>query len=134
MRYYLSVYLMLLSMYIIPAHSESHHPQEFLKSISGTKDEGAQIYTHFCVNCHAEKPVIPLGAPRFGVQEDWKSRLKQGFDVLFLHTDEGLNAMPPRGGCFECTDRQLALTIISMLPKESQKSLLNDLGAHKNYK
>lgn len=131
---YLSAYLMILFVFSVQVHSESHRPQEFLKSISGAKDEGEQIYNHYCVNCHAQKPLIPLGAPRIGEKMDWKLRLKQGFDALFVHTDEGFNAMPPRGGCFECSDRQIALAIINMVPKEAQKGLLNDLEAHKKYK
>lgn len=134
MRGYLGVYLLILNVFAAPTYSDSHHPQEFLKSISGTKDEGEQIYNHYCVNCHAQKPLISLGAPRIGEQNDWKLRLKQGFDVLFLHTDEGFNAMPPRGGCFECSDRQLALAIVNMVPKDARKGLLNDLRDHKKYK
>lgn len=101
--------------------ASSHHPQEFLHSLRGSKTEGKQIYTHFCANCHASRALIPLGAPRIGEDMDWKFRLKQGMDVLFKHTDEGFNAMPARGGCFECTDKQLMLTILFMLPKNVQK-------------
>jgi len=103
----------------MPVNANSHHPQEFLQSISGTKNEGEQIYNHFCVNCHANKPLISLGAPRIGVKSDWQLRLKQGMEVLFKHTDEGMNAMPARGGCFECTDKQLMLAILFMLPKKT---------------
>jgi len=42
--------------------------------------------------------------------------------------------MPPRGGCFECTDDQLLLAIITMLPEDAQKTLLNELRDHKKYK
>lgn len=104
----------------LPVHAESHHPQEFLQSVRGTKNEGEQIYHHFCVNCHADKPLIALGAPRIGEENDWKLRLKQGMDILFKHTSEGLNAMPPRGGCFECTDEQLMLVIHFMLPEQKK--------------
>ncbi|KTD42054.1 c-type cytochrome [Legionella parisiensis] len=121
------VYVVTLLMFQLPVHAESHHPQEFLQSISGAKDEGEQIYNHFCVNCHANKPLIPIGAPRIGEKADWKIRLKQGMDVLFKHTDEGLNAMPPRGGCFECTDEQLMNVIQYMLPKQPKKESLNNL-------
>lgn len=103
------------------AKANSHHPQEFLQAISGSKNEGEQIYNHYCVNCHALKPIIPLGAPRFGEKTDWQIRLKQGMSVLFKHTDEGLGNMPPRGGCFECTDKQLLLAIKYMLPNEAKK-------------
>src|SRR5690242_11589916 len=97
---------MLLLVFIISfpfTFAYAHKPQEFLKGIAGSKDEGLQIVNHFCSNCHALKPLIPLGAPRFGIKEEWSNRVKQGMSALFKHTDEGLNAMPPRGGCFECT-------------------------------
>ena len=105
----------------LPVYADSHHPQEFLQSITGAQNEGEQIYNHFCVNCHASKPLISLGAPRLGEESDWKIRLKQGMKKLFQHTDEGLNAMPPRGGCFECTDKQLMNAIQFMLPKQPKK-------------
>ncbi|KTD62835.1 c-type cytochrome [Legionella shakespearei] len=127
-------YIIIVCLIFSTGHTESHHPQDFLKSIKGAPDEGEQIYNHFCVNCHALKPLIPLGAPRKGELGDWKERLKQGFDVLFKHTDEGFNAMPARGGCFECTDEQLGLSIITMVPKEAQKDLLNALRDYKKYK
>ena len=98
----------------------SHHPQDFLKRISGSPNEGALIVKHYCANCHALKPQIQLGAPRIGQSEDWNSRIKQGIDSLFTHTDEGINAMPARGGCFECSDKQLMLAIEYMLPKKAK--------------
>lgn len=100
--------------------SASHHPQTFLSQIAGKKDEGKQIVQHFCIHCHGKQPLIPLGAPRIGVSSDWKLRIKQSMDVLFKHTSEGLKAMPARGGCFECTDEQLMLSIIEMLPESLQ--------------
>jgi cytochrome c5 len=111
------IHTIILLFFQLSAYAEAHHPQQFLQSISGGKNEGKQIYSHFCVNCHAHKPLIQLGAPRIGFETDWKARLKQGMNILFKHTDEGLNAMPPRGGCFECTDKQLMLAIEFMLPK-----------------
>ncbi|MBI2785850.1 MAG: cytochrome c5 family protein [Legionella longbeachae] len=117
-----------------PIHATPHHPQEFLQSVSGAKNEGEQIYNHFCVNCHASKPLISIGAPKVGVENDWKMRLKQGMTVLFNHTNEGINAMPSRGGCFECTDKQLMLAIDFMLPKPANESSTNTLKDHKKNK
>lgn len=131
---YFCVYLVILTLFFPPVYADSHQPEKFLKSIAGTKNEGKQIYTHFCINCHAQKPLISLGAPRAGEEGDWKPRLQQGFDALFKHTDEGLNAMPPRGGCFECTDNQLMLSILEMVPNSSKKELLNKLRDHKKSK
>lgn len=111
--------------------AESHHPQVFLNTIKGSKNEGEQIVQHFCSNCHAVKPLIPLGAPRMQQKEEWEPRIKGGLKQLLEHTENGFNAMPPRGGCFECTDRQLILAIMAMLPDELAKVLLVE---HKVYK
>jgi cytochrome c5 len=94
----------------------SHHPQQFLESIRNTEEEGTQIVTHFCANCHAIKPLIELGAPKMHQDCDWHLRIKQGLDGLLKHTAEGYGAMPARGGCFECSDLQLKLAILAMLP------------------
>lgn len=112
-----------LSLWVISAHSNSHHPQDFLKTIQGTKNEALQIYNHFCANCHAKKPLIPLGAPRIGEEADWQPRLKQGLKVLLAHVNEGWNAMPPRGGCFECSDEQLMLSVLFLLPDNLKKDI-----------
>jgi cytochrome c5 len=125
--YLFSIYTLILLMFQLPLYAKSHHPEEFLKSISKSNNEGEQIYNHFCVTCHANKPLISVGAPRIGVASDWKDRVAQGMDLLFKHTDEGLNAMPPRGGCFECTDKQLKRAIHFMLKNDS----LNKLEVHK---
>ncbi|PJD93434.1 MAG: cytochrome c5 family protein [Legionella sp.] len=89
----------------------THHPQAFLDKISGTKTEGEEVVKHFCATCHATHPLIPLGAPRMGIANDWVLRLKQGKAVLFQHTADGFGAMPARGGCFECSDVQLKRAI-----------------------
>lgn len=109
----------------------SHHPQDFLHSIQGKPDEGTQIVHHFCANCHAPKPLIELGAPKIGQESDWQSRVKEGMKTLFNHSADGLNAMPARGGCFECSDEQLVLAILAMLPESLRKALVIDLRAHK---
>jgi len=101
-------------------HAASHHPQEFLYKIQGAPDEGKQIVAHFCTNCHAVKPLIPLGAPKTGKCADWQPRLKKGLKNLFHNTSVGYNNMPPRGGCFECSDKQLYLAIMALLPKSKK--------------
>lgn len=130
----LFISILILWSFFISTYAQSHHPQDFLIQIQGAKDEGKQIYNHFCVNCHAKKPLIELGAPKIGDAQDWSLRLKQGMNILFQHTDEGLNAMPPRGGCFECTDNQLLLSIIEMLPKSAKNELVSGLVVHKKGK
>lgn len=116
--YYSNVLLMFFC--LTTADAASHHPQTFLDSIQGSKTEGAQIAQHYCAMCHAEKPMVPLGAPRMGHSDDWTQRMKQGMTVLFQHAEEGFNAMPARGGCFECSDEQLRMAILSILPNKKK--------------
>ena len=129
MRHLWPVYLLFFRCFSL--YEDTHRPQDFLNKIKGSKDEGAQIYQHYCVNCHAQKPIIPLGAPRFGETSDWSERLNQNIEVFFQHTEEGLNAMPARGGCFECSDEQLALALVEMLPIKDKKRIFNELKDHK---
>lgn len=129
------VMISLLSCLVLtPSQADSHHPQEFLESIKGRKDEGNQIVQHFCISCHAVKPLIQLGAPKIDQETDWSPRIKKGIHSLIEHTEEGFNAMPARGGCFECTDEQLILAILAMLPEQLRKASLNDLRDHKKNK
>ena len=58
-------------------------------------------YNKACTVCHAAGVA---GAPKFGSAEDWKPRLAKGVDKLVLSVKNGLNAMPPRGMCADCTD------------------------------
>ena len=116
-KYTAKWYFLLMLPFITAA---THHPQDFLNSIAGSKDEGQKIVAHFCANCHAAKPVIPLGAPRIGNKGDWHIRVKNGLDNMLKNTDEGYNSMPARGGCFECSEEQLRLAIIAMLPEMSK--------------
>lgn len=123
----LSAFMAMLAVFLFsipPSHANSHHPQAFLKKIAGTAQEGQQIVEHYCSSCHAEKPLIAIGAPKIGQISDWEWRVKPGMKSLFKHTDEGLNAMPPRGGCFECSDQQLILAIEAMLPTEFLKKII----------
>jgi|GEM_PF-4218619 len=98
-----------------------HHPEEFLKSIQNDPEAGKKIYQQFCSTCHDKNPSIDLGAPRIGVHRDWDTRMKNGLDGLLTVTQVGLNQMPARGGCFECSDAQLKAAIIYMLPQPPPK-------------
>lgn len=107
---------------VLPAFAAEHHPEEFLASVEGTPHAGEKIYDHFCSSCHARKPLIPLGAPRIGVKSDWTPYTKsQSIDTMVKVIDSGVGAMPPRGGCFECTDQDLKAAIEYMLPDDTKK-------------
>ena len=107
--------IILIFVFPLLSFAASHHPQDFLNKIHGKPDEGAQIVKHFCALCHAENPQIPMGAPRIGIKSEWSSRTPLGLQTLYQHVADGYNAMPARGGCFECSDEQLLLAIKAML-------------------
>jgi len=113
-------WLLILILLTCNVHAANHHPKIFLQKIMGDPHEGQLIVNHYCATCHAQHPLIPLGAPRQQKLEDWQPRLKQNLKQLFKHVDEGFNAMPARGGCFECTDHQLYLAILALLPKSTK--------------
>lgn len=112
-------FLMLLSCSI--ALASSHHPQEIIKKAQ-KNEPGKIIYGHFCANCHNKRPKISLGAPRFRLKEDWQQRLEQPRDDLLVHLYEGRGLMPARGGCFECSDKDLLQALEYMLPKKNNIS------------
>ena len=88
-----------------------HYPALFVKQIQNDPEAGKKIFQEFCSACHASEPRIDVHAPRIGVASDWKFRRQMGMPVLLKITINGIGAMPARGGCFECNDEQLQMTI-----------------------
>lgn len=95
----------------------THHPQVFLKEIEHSAKPEEEIYKHFCSNCHASHPMIPLGAPCLGDAKAWQLRMAKGKKQLLEHTLNGYRLMPARGGCFECSDAQLEAVVDWMISK-----------------
>jgi cytochrome c5 len=70
--------------------------------------EAATLYNQSCIACHASGAA---GAPRKGDAAAWAPRLAQGPETLLKHTKEGINAMPPKGMCMDCTDDEFKALI-----------------------
>ncbi|MFV0574582.1 MAG: c-type cytochrome [Vibrio sp.] len=77
---------------------------------SGPRD-GATVYGTFCVACHGTGV---SGAPKKGDAADWAPRVAQGEETLIKHALEGLNAMPPKGTCMDCSDDEIKAAIEHM--------------------
>tara|TARA_B110000879_G_C10971453_1_gene431587 strand:- start:55 stop:528 length:474 start_codon:yes stop_codon:yes gene_type:complete len=108
-------------LFTLSAHSQPHqfhHPNDLMASITAEKNPGKKIYQSFCANCHDVEPLIQLNAPKFRHTDDWALILKQTPKQRFQNVSQGLNAMPARGGCFECSDELLKQAIDYMLPKK----------------
>jgi len=74
--------------------------------------DGESLYGTFCVACHS---IGVAGAPKFGSADDWAPRLAKGKDSLLSNALNGLNAMPPRGTCGDCSDEEIEEAIEYML-------------------
>lgn len=76
--------------------------------------DGKTLYEQYCTVCHSTGVA---GAPKFRSAEDWKPREAKGIDGLLRSATQGLNAMPPRGTCPDCTDAELKAAIQYMQPQ-----------------
>lgn len=79
------------------------------------KAPGQDVYEQYCVTCHRDGVA---GAPKFRDAGDWRARLaKQNLDSLTASAIHGLNAMPAKGTCQECTDADIKAAISYMVPQ-----------------
>ncbi len=76
---------------------------------------GEEVYKQFCFACH---DAGVGGAPLLHDVDAWAPRLAQDADILWQHTLNGINAMPPKGTCMGCSDDELkAATAFMSGPK-----------------
>lgn len=76
-------------------------------SASGPRS-GEDVYEATCKNCHG--PGV-LGAPKKGSADEWAPRLEKGFDTVLANAINGINSMPPKGTCGDCSDEELSEAI-----------------------
>ncbi len=79
---------------------------------AGEARTGEEIYTTKCFSCHASGVG---GAPKLGDTAAWAPRVANGMDKLFDNAWNGINAMPPRGICMDCSEEEFKDTIQYML-------------------
>jgi len=74
---------------------------------------GKAIYDGACGACHASGV---LGAPKLQVAAEWQPRLdEKGFDQVWKNAISGINAMPAKGACGDCTDDDIKTAIEYMI-------------------
>lgn len=96
-----------------PAQASSAAPQ--VEQVAVKKSPEQAIYEQYCVVCHRDGVA---GAPKFRDEADWKPRLaKQNLDSLTATAIKGLNAMPAKGTCQECSEADLKAAIKYMVPQ-----------------
>ena len=92
-----------------------HNPESFAKQLVGNPHAGEIVYQSYCSHCHANKPQIPVTAPRIKDAAQWAALNTLGEDKLLQLTIAGHGAMPARGGCFECDEKSLRLALQYLL-------------------
>ena len=63
-----------------------------------------EIYQSKCLGCHGTGAA---GAPKLGDAGAWAPRITKGMESLLANATNGLNAMPPKGLCMECSEADL---------------------------
>lgn len=74
--------------------------------------DGSTVYNTYCLACHMSGIA---GAPKVGDASTWEGRTEKGIDGLLATAKSGLNVMPPKGNCQDCSDTELTAAIQHML-------------------
>lgn len=72
--------------------------------------DGRTVYNTSCVACHAPGNVM-VSSPKLGDKDEWARRLHKGLDQTTDNAMKGLGAMPPKGGCMDCTRAEIRSAI-----------------------
>jgi len=94
-----------------PGLSQTHDPVQFIAALQHDQKRAEKIAQQFCLSCHAKQPVIATQAPRLGDRTSWQRYQQLTNKELLALVQHGVGEMPPRGGCFECSDTLLMETI-----------------------
>lgn len=78
--------------------------------------DGQKVFQSSCQACHATGVA---GAPKLGDKEAWAPRIAKGNDALLSSVKNGLNAMPPKGGCMGCSDEELDAAVTYLVEQGS---------------
>lgn len=75
---------------------------------------GDAVYNTACVACHASGAA---GAPITGDQAAWSPRIGKGVATLVKNSINGINAMPPKGMCMDCSDDEIKAAVEYMVER-----------------
>lgn len=74
--------------------------------------EPVDIYNTYCTACHASGVA---GAPVLGDVAAWDERMSKGIETVYANAINGINAMPPKGTCADCSDDEIKAVVDYML-------------------
>jgi len=101
---------------------ESLQAKDAVETVAATEASssrgGEEIYSAKCAMCH---DAGIAGSPKTGDAAAWTARIAQGEAVLIEHAINGFQGgagmMPPKGGCFDCTDEEISAAVEYMVAK-----------------
>lgn len=79
--------------------------------------DGFDVEASYMASCFACHSTGAAGAPKVGPgnAEAWAPRMEKGMDAVVANAITGMNAMPPKGLCFTCTDDDLRALVEYMV-------------------
>ena len=83
----------------------------FIVASGSWADSALDTYNRTCRICHDNGVG---GAPKTGDVDAWRPRLEKGMESLIRATNRGVNGMPPKGMCYECSDQDYEALISYM--------------------
>ena len=77
-----------------------------------------QKYMASCFACHSTGAA---GAPKVGagMAVEWEPRLEKGLDTIVQNAINGVNTMPAKGLCFDCSDDDIKAIVEYMIDSSS---------------
>jgi len=78
----------------------------------GASRSAEDIYSTGCAACHTSGVA---GSPVLGNQSQWESRQSKGYEMLVDNAWNGINGMPAKGLCTDCTKEEIGIAVQYML-------------------
>ena len=101
---------------VAPPAAPVEPPEEAIAESAAATRDGETIYKASCFACH---DAGVAGAPKLGDKAAWAPRIAKGNDALYSTLQNGLNAMPPKGTCMNCSDDELRAVLNYMTEQGS---------------
>ncbi len=83
--------------------------------------EGFNAQQKYMASCFACHTTGAAGAPKVGagMSAEWEPRLEKGLEAVVQNAINGINTMPAKGLCFDCTDEDLRAIVEYMIDSSS---------------
>ena len=76
---------------------------------TGGARSAESIYTSGCAACH---DAGIAGAPMMGNKSQWEARQAKGYEMLVNNAYNGINGMPAKGLCADCTKEEIGIAVL----------------------